>query len=246
MSFRLASSGQLLDMSALTYGNYLRLTSLLDLQHVLAGPDDSEVGVSEHFFIVLHQSTELWFKQLGKDLRLAVKCLDTHVDPASLTRARELLARASATFGLLTEHLEVLGRHLPREDFSRIRTKFGSASGAQSSQFHELSRLLGIRVAGDGALLSAFVTRVARDGLTLRALSATPPDGAPIAHREVADELLHLGNAYYQWLVVHMTLVSSMIGFERGSGGTSGVEFLMQRLELPFTALREAVIPARS
>lgn len=231
-------------MGSLTYDDYLCLTPLLDLQNVQAGSEDSQVGVSEHFFIVIHQSTELWFKQLGKDLRLAVECLDARSDPASLTLAGGLVGRATATFALLTEHLDLLGRHLPREDFSCIRTTFGSASGVQSSQFRDVSRLLGVRVAGDGALLSAFLTRVARDGLTVGALFA-PSGGAAAPHREVADELLHLGNAYYQWLVAHLTLVSSMIGIERGTGGTSGVEFLLCRFELPFPALRDAVTSAR-
>jgi tryptophan 2,3-dioxygenase len=231
-------------MGALTYDDYLHLTPLLDLQQVRSGSEDSEVGVSEHLFIVLHQSMELWFKQLGKDLRLVVECLDERRDPASLGRAAGLLGRAGATFGLLTEHLELLSRHLPREDFLCFRTALGSASGVQSSQFHDLSRLLGVRVAGHGLLLTAFLTRLAIDGLTPDALFASS-GGAAAKHREVANGLLHLGNAYYRWLVAHLTLVSIMIGSERGTGKTSGVEFLLRRLELPFPALREAITSAR-
>jgi tryptophan 2,3-dioxygenase len=231
-------------VGSLTYDDYLGLPRLLELQNTRVGSEDSEVGVSEHFFIVIHQSTELLLKQLDKDLRLAAKCLHGRSEPASLTRAGVLIGRGTATFALLTEHLDLLGRHLPREDFSCIRTTFGSASGVQSSQFRQVSGLLGVRVAGDGELLSAFLTRVARDGLTAGALFA-PSDGAAPPHREVADELLHLGNAYYQWLVAHLTLVSNMIGIERGTGGTSGVEFLTRRFELPFAALRDAATTAR-
>lgn len=228
-------------MGDLSYDEYLHLTPLLSLQQTQAGSERTKIAVSEHFFIVIHQSTELWFKQLQMDLQLVIECLDDTHDPASVHQAAGLLGRATAIFKLLTEHLELLSRHLSRDDFSVIRSTFGSASGLQSSQFRDLSRLLGIRVAGDGALLSAFRTRVARDGLDPDTLFATS-HVARTAHHDVADSLLHLGNAYYQWLVGHITLVSSMIGIERGTGGTSGVEFLLRRCELPFPSLREAVI----
>lgn len=239
-SSRLADKGWLSDVGTLTYRDYLRLTTLLDMQNVRGGPTDSQVGVAEHFFIVLHQSTELWFKQMGKDLKLTIECLDSENDPASLILARALIGRATATFGLLTNHLALMDRHLAREDFSAFRGALDTASGVQSSQFRELSRLLGVRVAGDGPLLSAFLRRVEQDGFTVKALF-NPAEEVPASYRDVADELLHLGNSYYQWLSVHLTLVSSMIGIDRGTAGSSGVEFLLSRLEMPFAGLRDAV-----
>lgn len=226
-------------MASVTYEDYLGLATLLELQAVRRGPEDSPVGVAEHFFIVTHQSTELWLKQIGKDLELTVQCLDRHGDPASLTLAASLLSRASATLSLLTSHLVLLDRHLDREDFCHFRGALESASGAQSSQFRRLSRLLGVRVGGDGALLTSFVHRVERDGHTLEALFE-PGKEVAVLHRVVADGLVGLGDSYLRWLTVHLALVSNMIDDDRGTGGSSGVPFLRSRLEAPFAALRDA------
>src|SRR5439155_2978491 len=40
------------------YRDYLHLDSLLELQHPQSPPDDRRVYAAEHFFIVVHQSSE--------------------------------------------------------------------------------------------------------------------------------------------------------------------------------------------
>lgn len=227
-------------MGSLTYRDYLQLTTLLDLQAVKGPSEHPQVRVAEHFFIVLHQSSELWFNQMGKDLQLSIECLESRGGPASLDLARSLIGRTTATLDLLTSHLALMDRHLAREDFAAFRGALDTASGMQSSQFRDLSRLLGVRTDDDGALLSAFLHRVERDGLTVESLFK-PAKGIPGSYRDLADEILHLGNGYHRWLSVHLTLVSNMIGIDRGTGGSSGVEFLLRRMELPFATLRDAL-----
>ena len=48
------------DMSEVNYGTYLKLAPLLDQQQVLSDPPEHD----ELLFIIVHQTYELWFKQL--------------------------------------------------------------------------------------------------------------------------------------------------------------------------------------
>ena len=59
-----------------TYQGYLALDAILDAQQPLSPPSlGSQVQAAEHFFIVVHQAFELWFKQELLDLRCATKAL---------------------------------------------------------------------------------------------------------------------------------------------------------------------------
>ncbi|QOV36612.1 hypothetical protein IM697_42680 [Streptomyces ferrugineus] len=54
----------------------------------------------------------------------------------------------------------------------------------------------------------------------------------------VAEALLDVGNGYWRWKVAHLGLMSKMVGGQQGTAGTSGEEFLMRRITLPFPELR--------
>ena len=70
--------------SALTYSSYLAVDELLQLQRPLSeGPEHDEM-----LFIVIHQTYELWFKQLIHEFTAAQKALeagDTHRSLAHVT-----------------------------------------------------------------------------------------------------------------------------------------------------------------
>ena len=63
--------------SALTYTSYLAVDELLKLQRPLSdGPEHDEM-----LFIIIHQTYELWFKQLIHEFKQAQRALedgDTH------------------------------------------------------------------------------------------------------------------------------------------------------------------------
>ena len=69
---RLASEKSALDSAApivphaqqLTYSSYLKVPELLELQH----PQSSPPHHDEMLFIIVHQTYELWFKELLHDL----------------------------------------------------------------------------------------------------------------------------------------------------------------------------------
>lgn len=52
-------------MTEMTYARYLALDALLDCQRPQTGEDD------ELLFIIIHQTKELWLKQMIRELRLA-------------------------------------------------------------------------------------------------------------------------------------------------------------------------------
>ena len=64
--------------SALTYTSYLAIDQLLKLQKPLSKSTDSEGPEhDEMLFIIIHQSYELWFKQLIHEFEAAGKSLET-------------------------------------------------------------------------------------------------------------------------------------------------------------------------
>ncbi len=49
---------------------------------------------------------------------------------------------------------------------------------------------------------------------------------------ELAEELVDLEDAFRQWRFRHVTTVERIIGFKRGTGGTSGVGYLRRMLDV--------------
>src|SRR3954469_20787518 len=87
-----------------TYPGYLKLGAILDAQHPLAPLSlGSQVQAAEHFFIVVHQAFELWFKQELLDLRCAISALAPPDDDPEL--ALDHLQRVAAIQRLLTQQM---------------------------------------------------------------------------------------------------------------------------------------------
>ncbi|MBD0842834.1 MULTISPECIES: tryptophan 2,3-dioxygenase family protein [unclassified Streptomyces] len=219
-----------------TYASYLKLDELLTLQQPRAskGDEDPATVLSEQFFIVSHQTCELWLKQILGDLA-AVEDDFLTMTTAGLERSVDLLYRCSELLRLLHEQLMALER-LPLEDFVQFRQYLGTASGAQSSQSHELERVLG-SASRSGSLFLAFRSGLERIGADLEEIVAAGV-GAGSFHR-VIEAMLRVGNGYFQWKIGHVGLVMKMIGEQSGTAGTSGVAHLMGRATMPFTELHE-------
>ncbi|MGJ7907800.1 tryptophan 2,3-dioxygenase family protein [Actinopolyspora sp. H202] len=217
-----------------SYHGYLRIGELLSLQQPLSENHDTEHTVlSEHFFIICHQTCELWLKQILADLSAVEEAFST-MRPAELERAVDLLYRVGDLLRMLHEQLVALER-LPLEDFADFRRHLGSASGAQSSQFRELDRIIG-NASRSGTLYPAFARGVERTGGTMAKIVEAGV-AAGTEHR-IVEALLHLGNGYLRWKVGHVGLTSRVLGETAGTGGSSGVAHLLDRATLPFTELR--------
>ncbi|WP_243761304.1 tryptophan 2,3-dioxygenase family protein [Streptomyces sp. YIM 98790] len=217
-----------------SYQDYLRVDELLSLQEPRSEKYGSgHMALSEHFFIVCHQTCELWLKQILADLS-AVEDAFATMRRGDLERAVDLLYRAGALLRLLHEQLVAMER-LCLEDFAHFRQFLGSASGAQSAQFHRLERMLG-NASRDGTLYRAFVRGVERHGGSVTSIVEAGVD-AGTEHR-VVEGLLHVGNGYLRWKIGHVGLTSAMLGGTAGTGGSSGVAYLVDRATLPFPELR--------
>jgi tryptophan 2,3-dioxygenase len=222
-------------MTALTYDSYLHTETLLSLQRTRT-PDtaDRSVALSEQFFIVAHQSSELWLKQLLSDLAAAVDRLSPAGGHQDLEESTELLQRAGVLLRVLHDQVVVLER-LPVRHFAQFRPHLGSASGAQSRQFSLLARLVE-NESDDGTLYRAFTAAALSRGTSVLGICRQGVTAGAL-HR-IAEELLDIGNGYWRWKVAHLGLVAKMMAGQNGSGGTSGADHLLSRIIMPFAELR--------
>jgi aminocarboxymuconate-semialdehyde decarboxylase len=128
----------------LTYSSYLQVPELLRLQH----PESSPEHHDELLFIIVHQTYELWFKELLHDLDAVVANLRaTCENPTSrdgVYEAARLLRRCTEIMRVLVEQFTILETMLPTH-FLAFREKLAPASGFQSEQFRELEFLCGLK-----------------------------------------------------------------------------------------------------
>lgn len=128
----------------LTYGEYLQVSKLISLQH----PESDPPHHDELLFIIIHQTYELWFKQLLHELDGVVAHLKAAAqDPNSrdaVYEAARLLRRCTEIMRVLVEQFTILETMLPTH-FLAFRGKLRPASGFQSEQFREVEFLCGLK-----------------------------------------------------------------------------------------------------
>ncbi|WP_024873940.1 tryptophan 2,3-dioxygenase family protein [Saccharomonospora piscinae] len=227
-------------MTGVTYSGYLRLGELLATVRPMTRAGDRRVYAAEHFFIVAHQATELWLKQVLLDLDCALGAASA--PDRDLEQAALGIQRAAAVMRLLTEHVGVLRGLAPR-DFADFRGGFGQASGADSEQFARLRLLLGAEVSEEregpeSPLYTELAAAAAEWGTSLDTVYRRAPHSGALYR--LAESLVELSQAYWAWQVTHVEVVSGAIGRARGTGGTSGFDYLADRLTTPFPEIWRA------
>ena len=128
----------------LTYSSYLKVPELLELQR----PQSSPPHHDEMLFILVHQTYELWFKELLHDLDAVVANLRS-AGVARQSRdvvyeAARLLRRCTEITRVLVEQFTILETMLPTH-FLAFRGLLEPASGFQSEQFREIEFLCGLK-----------------------------------------------------------------------------------------------------
>src|SRR6267378_8194870 len=118
----------------LSYGTYLEVAKLLELQKALSQEHD------ELLFIVAHQVYELWFKVVLFELEAA----RDRIDAGDIFFARHYLQRVHVIERVLVEQIEVLETMSP-QDFLAFRSQLAPASGFQSVQFREIEFVSGLK-----------------------------------------------------------------------------------------------------
>ena len=224
--------------AGMTYADYLKLADLLDCQQPLSTLHD------EMLFIVIHQTKELWLKQMLHEVGLAIELIRAD----KFAPAYKALSRVSRIQSVMTLSWDVLATLTP-VDYSKFRGVLGTSSGFQSAQFRELEYRLGIR---DPKFLDYY------EGGTegherLKAALAEPSlwDVADEARRragaeswlavyqdadrwfelyQLAEKLVDMDDALAGWRHKHVVTVERIIGGKTGTGGSSGVKYLESTL----------------
>jgi aminocarboxymuconate-semialdehyde decarboxylase len=128
----------------LTYSSYLKVPELLELQRPQSVPQHHD----ELLFILVHQTYELWFKELLHDLDAVVANLQkAGAKPQShdeVYEAARLLRRCTEITRVLVEQFTILETMLPTH-FLAFRGLLEPASGFQSEQFREIEFLCGLK-----------------------------------------------------------------------------------------------------
>jgi tryptophan 2,3-dioxygenase len=123
----------------MTYGGYLALEKILDAQHPLSGlTGKGEAHHDEMLFIVVHQTMELWLKQIIHELGAACR----HVAADELDPCFKILARVKHVLAVMIDQWSVLATLTPSE-YMEFRGVLGSASGFQSVQYRTVEFMLG-------------------------------------------------------------------------------------------------------
>jgi len=204
----------------LTYADYLRLPELLGQQRPRTDEHD------ELLFITVHQACELWFQQTLAELNAARDDLLA----GETYRPRLCLRRCGTIERMLAEHFDVLDTMAP-PDFLRFRDALGTASGAQSKQFHHIERL-SRRDVWDG-----FLTVLAKAGFSVATRAQRAQAYREIANNraeheslwELAEALVDHDHAWSMFRQRHVRTVERQIGRKPGTAGTSGAAWLSGR-----------------
>ena len=236
--------------AGMTYADYLKLDQLLSAQQPLSDLHD------EMLFIVIHQTKELWMKQLLHELRLAIDL----VEGDRFAEGYKAMARISRIQAVMTLSWDVLSTLTP-VDYLKFRNVLGTSSGFQSAQFREIEFRLGLKEPNfinhydegseERASLEAALSKpslreashaaLERAGFDLgdRSIGAVSRAWLEVyrdAERwfdlyELAEKLVDIDDALAMWRHKHVLTVERIIGNKRGTGGSAGAAYLRSTLD---------------
>lgn len=239
--------------AALSYNKYLKVPELISLQETLSDP----VSHDELLFIVIHQTYELWFKQILHEIDATIKWLGEN----RAFRANHSLRAVVGIEKVLVSQIHVL-ESMAQIGFLEFRDKLNPASGFQSMQFRELEfvsgakdqHILGSFKTDDFAfrkltarfdaptLADAFWQTLERNGFDVSAEDARVQSIVEIlTHPEKYSEFFTMQDLLIEhdenialWRYHHVLMVERMLGMKRGTGGSEGAGYLRKTLDKKF------------
>lgn len=230
-------------MSDVTYGSYLALDELLSLQRPRSKPEHPD----ELLFIVVHQSSELWFKVLLRDLDALANAFSRREAGLALWQVQ----RINGLMRIVSAQLSSLSL-LPPQHFAEFRANLGTSSGSQSAQFRTVEAASGLRepwfvdmVREQGkiptpiqrwldrpTMQDLFLEFLEHHGVSLDQLYLGPGPTLPFF---IAEELLEYEMEFGQWRFKHAQLVERMLGpSTTGTGGSTGASMLHRTTSIRF------------
>src|SRR3954467_14760425 len=130
----------------LSYNSYLRVEDLIRLQDCRSDPAHHD----ELLFITIHQTYELWFKQILHELDAAI--LQMESDRGFM--AARTIQRVVEIEQILVQQIHILETMTPIS-FLGFRDELNPASGFQSMQFREIEFSSGLK---DATIIDNFST----------------------------------------------------------------------------------------
>jgi tryptophan 2,3-dioxygenase len=236
--------------AGMTYAHYLDLEQLLGAQKPLSNLHD------EMLFIVIHQTKELWMKQLLHELRFAIDL----VQEGRFAEGCKAMARIGRIQAVMTLSWDVLSTLTP-VDYLKFRDVLGTSSGFQSQQFREIEFRLGLKEPNflaqyeEGSPERAALARALEEpSLREASHAALERAGFDLGDRsveaiarvwlevyrdserwfdlyELAEKLVDIDDALAAWRHKHVLTVERIIGNKKGTGGSAGAPYLRATLE---------------
>ena len=237
----------------LSYNKYLKVPELIRLQETLSDPASHD----ELLFIIIHQTYELWFKQILHEIDATIAWMSED----RTFRANHSLRAVIGIEKVLVTQIHLL-ETMAQIGFLEFRDKLNPASGFQSMQFRELEFVSGQK---NEKILNAFKDdefararlseRLAQPGLDdafwgLLARSGFSTDSHEgrvqsiveiLTHPEkyadyfiMQDLLVEHDENISLWRYHHVLMVERMLGMKPGTGGSEGVGYLMTTLTKKF------------
>ena len=131
--------------SSVHYNEYLDLDKILDAQTPLSKAGNNEAH-EEMLFIIIHQTYELWFKQIIHEIDSVMALLSTQkMDEENVGLVVGRFERVNKILEVLVKQLDVL-ETMTALDFLDFRNYLSPASGFQSHQFRKIEVMLGLKI----------------------------------------------------------------------------------------------------
>ena len=246
----------------MSYSDYLHTDAILTAQHLLTGAHDEMLFIIQHqtselwMRLALHEldaarraiaadRVREAFKMLARIARIfeqlnnAWDVLRT-MTPADYTHFRDQLGQSSGfqswqyrliEFAVGNRNAAMLRPHAHRTDLlAKLHTELARPS-LYDEALHYLARH-GYAVPDD-VLTRDLAQAWQPDDRVRAAWEGVYRD--PQAHweaYELAEKLVDFEDYFRRWRFNHVTTVERVIGFKRGTGGTSGVAYLRRMLEI--------------
>ena len=127
----------------LNYKQYLKLDKILSSQRLLSERNKNH-SHDEMLFIIIHQTYELWFKQIIYELDSIINYFSsTLIDEKHISLSVSRLERIIEIQKIIVDQIRVLETMTPM-DFLDFREYIHPASGFQSYQFRQIENKLGL------------------------------------------------------------------------------------------------------
>jgi len=245
---------------AMSYGDYLGIDDMLSLQQPLSDAHDEMLFIIQHqtselwMKLAIHElqaartalkagEMAAMFKMLARVSRIfeqlnnAWDVLRT-MTPADYTRFREALGQSSGFQSYQYRMIEfLLGNRnanmlRPHEHVPQVHAWLAAELDRPSFYDEVAVYLFGKLDLGDPPPPDLTAPHAAKPEIQAAWAEVYSDVDRHWTLYELAEKLMDLEDYFRRWRFNHVTTVERVIGFKRGTGGTSGVQYLRRMLEV--------------